>query len=57
MTVVPGRSCLGCIHFRATPGWLCSLNTVEELRQRGHSIDEAALPSPEEFSCEDWEPP
>ena len=51
------RSCRRCAHFRETTGWWCGLYSIEDMRMRGYTLDEASLPSPDQMSCQDTEPP
>ena len=52
------ESCKSCIHRDAskTGGtWYCKLNSLSELHSLGHKVDSSTLP--EEFVCDDYEPP
>ena len=58
MTNGTGRpNCTSCIHFRSADGWYCSLNSIADLRERGQEVTESPFPAPNEFICDDYEPP
>jgi hypothetical protein len=52
------ETCKTCCHrdnSKKTGEWFCKLNSITDLIEQGHSIDETI--SYEEFVCDDYEPP
>jgi hypothetical protein len=60
MNVTAQQNCKRCIHFsavKAKRGWYCHLNRLADMVEKGYLSDADALPDPEEFVCDDFEPP
>jgi len=50
-------SCRTCVHFACRAGWWCTLVSIPTLQTMGYQISEDSLPNPEDFVCDDYEPP